>query len=294
MGSVHSMTGYGRAEGSTQAGDLLIEMRTVNHRSLDLHLRGPRELGTVEPRLRDAIRRRISRGRVEVFTTVRHRSPERIHLKIDRDLARKYHDAAFSLAEELDLPTEIGVEFIMKLPDVFYEKEEALDADRFWKEFSPLVKKALDQVCSMRRDEGARLAKDVRTRLKKLETSARTVRRRRKTAVQSYSTLLHERLDELVKDLDLDPVRMAQEVALLVEKSDISEELVRVESHLKQFRSELSADGAVGRQLDFLCQELIREVNTMGSKSTDMEITRRVLAMKGEIEKIREQVQNIE
>jgi len=288
------MTGYGRAEGSTQAGDLVIEIRTVNHRSLDLHLRGPREMGAVEPRLRDAIRRRVSRGRVEVYTTVRHRSPERVQLKIDADLARKYRDAALSLAEDLDLPTEITVDFIMRLPEVFYEREEALDADRFWKEFSPLLQAALDQVVSMRREEGARLVKDVRSRLKKLETAARAVGRRRKTAVKNYHDLLHERLNELVKDLDLDPIRMAQEAALLAEKSDINEELVRVESHLKQFRAELSSAGSIGRQLDFLCQEFIREVNTMGSKSTDMEITRRVLAMKGEIEKIREQAQNIE
>jgi len=288
------MTGYGRAEGPTQAGDLVVEVRSVNHRSIDLNIRGPRELGAVDPRIRGAIRERISRGRVEVFINVRHRSPERVRLLVDRDLARRYRDSAIALAEELDLPTEITVEFIMRLPDVTYEQEEELNIERFWKEFSPLLDGALDQVTAMRRKEGVSLGKDVRARLKKLETAARGVGRRRKTATRAYAELLQSRLDELAKDLALDPARMAQEVALLVERSDISEELVRVESHLGQFRAELSSDGSVGRQLDFLCQELIREVNTMGSKSTDMEITRRVLEMKGEIEKIREQVQNIE
>jgi len=272
----------------------VVEVRSVNHRSIDLNIRGPRELGAVDPRIRGAIRERISRGRVEVFINVRHRSPERVRLLVDRDLARRYRDSAIALAEELDLPTEITVEFIMRLPDVTYEQEEELNIERFWKEFSPLLDGALDQVTAMRWKEGVSLGKDVRARLKKLETAARGVGRRRKTATRAYAELLQSRLDELAKDLALDPARMAQEVALLVERSDISEELVRVESHLGQFRAELSSDGSVGRQLDFLCQELIREVNTMGSKSTDMEITRRVLEMKGEIEKIREQVQNIE
>ena len=293
MPASYSMTGYGRAEGSTEAGDLVVEIRSVNHRSLDLTIRGPREIGVVEPRIRAAIREKLLRGRVEVFANVRHRAPERVQLKVDMDLARKYRDAALALAEDLDLSGDVSIDFLLRLPDVLYERERELNAERFWKELSPLLNRALDQVVGMRRQEGNSLVKDLRARLKKIDGSVRTIARRRDTATQAYQRTLKSRLQELLADVSLDPVRFEQEVALLVEKSDISEELVRVQSHLKQFRSELSAGKSMGRQLDFLCQELLRETNTMGSKATDIEITRCVLAIKAEIEKIREQVQNL-
>jgi len=294
MAGILSMTGYGRGEGTTTAGDLVVEIRSVNHRSLDLSLRGPRELGIVEPRVRALIRERLSRGRVEVYINVRHRSPERIRLNVDVELARKYRDAALTLAEELDLSGDVTVDFLIRLPDVLYEYEEELKADLFWKDFAPLVKRALDQVVAMRRKEGESLARDIRRRLKTLETNVRAATRRRKTAARAYHEALEVRLRDLLSEVSLDPVRFEQEVAILVEKSDISEELVRVDSHVRQFRAELGGGRSVGRQLDFLCQELLREVNTMGSKSTDIEITRSVLTMKAEIEKIREQAQNIE
>jgi len=294
MAVVQSMTGYGRAEGMTEAGDLVVEIRSVNHRSLDLNFRAPRELAVVEPRIRGAIRKRFSRGRVDIYVNVRHRSPERVMLRVDIDLARKYRDAALGLAEELDLAGDVTVDFLMRLPDVLYEREEELDVEHFWRQFSPLLERAIDQAVKMRRGEGQSLVRDVRRRLKTLDSAARTIARRRKSAARAYHETLEARLGELLSEVHLDPVRFEQEVALLVEKSDISEELVRVESHLRQFRSELASAGSVGRQLDFLCQELLREVNTMGSKTSDIEITRCVLSMKGEIEKVREQVQNLE
>lgn len=293
MAANSSMTGYGRAEGSTEAGDLVVEIRSVNHRSLDINLRVPRELGAVEPGVRGLVRERLGRGRVEIFVNVRHRSPERIDLCVDMELARKYRDASLALAEELDLPGEVSIDLLMRLPDVLYEHEEQLNAERFWKQFVPLLDQALDQVVAMRREEGEQLVKDVRRRLRTLESSARSIARRRKSALQAHQQGLKSRVEEILEGFKLDPIRFEQEVAFLVEKSDISEELVRVQSHLKQFRSELSGSNSVGRQLDFLCQELIREVNTMGSKTTDIEITRSVLSMKAEIEKIREQVQNL-
>lgn len=293
MAATYSMTGYGRAEGPTQAGDLVIEVRSVNHRSLDLNLRSPREMGLVEPQIRAAVRERLGRGRVDIFVNVKHRAPERVHLKVDMEVARKYRDAAVTLADELELPGEVSVDFLLRLPDVLYEEEEELDAERFWKQLSPLLDGALDRVVAMRREEGSSLARDIRRRLKILESAARSIAGRRRTATEAYRRSLESRLQELLANAALDPVRFEQEVAVLVEKSDISEELVRVQSHLKQFRSELSAGTSVGRQLDFLCQELIREVNTIGSKASDIEITRSVLSMKAEIEKIREQVQNL-
>jgi uncharacterized protein (TIGR00255 family) len=293
MAVKYSMTGYGRAEGATEAGDLVVEIRAVNHRSLDLNIRGPREIGVVEPRVRATVRERLLRGRVEVFANVRHRSPERVQLKVDMVLARKYRDAALALAEELELPGDVSVDFLLRLPDVLYEEETELNATRFWKDFSPLLNRALDQVVAMRREEGAALVKDIRKRLRKLDSFARVIGRRRKAAAQAYRRTLETRLNDLLADADLDSGRLEQEVAFLLEKSDISEELVRVESHLKQFRLELSGDKSIGRPLDFLCQELIREVNTMGSKANDIQITRSVLSMKAETEKIREQVQNL-
>lgn len=293
MAAIHSMTGYGRAEASTDVGDLVIEVRSVNHRSLDLNVRGPREFGLVEPRIRAAVREKLYRGRVDVFANLKHRGPERVRLKVDMELARKYRDAALALAEELDVPGDITVDFLVRLPDVLYQEEEALDADSLWAELSPLLDRALDRVVAMRREEGDSLARDVRRRLRTLRSAARSIARRCKTAAQAHREVLESRLQDLLGDVSLDSVRLEQEVALLVEKSDISEELARVESHLKQFRAELSEGKTVGRQLDFLCQEMIREVNTMGSKAADIEISRCVLLMKGEIEKIREQVQNL-
>jgi uncharacterized protein (TIGR00255 family) len=208
-------------------------------------------------------------------------------------LARRYKNLADTLTKELKLSGEISVKDLLSLPDVLRQEEARVDEDRCWEEVSSLLDRALKSVLRMRVQEGRRLIKDVRELLSEIGADVKSVRKMGKEEIVKWRDTLKSRIEELTGNKSLDPGRLEQEVAFVVSRSDIQEEIVRLESHLDQFRKGLSEGGSIGRQFDFLCQEMNREVNTIGSKALSIEITNRVIKMKGDIEKIREQVQNL-
>ena len=293
MTAIHSMTGYGRAHGRTSLGELEIEMRSVNHKSFDLNLRSGRAFSAVEPRIRERIRETLERGRVDAFFNLRGPTGQTRRVEVDRLLARRYKDLADAVTRDLKLSGALSVDTLLSLPDVIYQEEVRVEEDRCWKEVSSLLDRALKAVVRMRAQEGRKLVKDVRTVLGEIGGEVKSVRKLGEEEIVKWRETLKSRVEEIAGNKTLDPGRLEQEVAFVVSRSDIQEELIRLESHLDQFRKGLSEGGCIGRQFDFLCQEMNREVNTMGSKALSIEITNRVIKMKGDIEKIREQIQNL-
>jgi uncharacterized protein (TIGR00255 family) len=279
------MTGHGRGSAETNGRRVTVEVRAVNHRFLDLKLRVPVDADT-ERRAGEAIRRRIERGAVTV--SLREEGSATRTVKLDLPLARGVHAALADLARELGLAAPIPLELVAAQPGVLALGEPA-DGDAL---FLAALDAALEALVAMRRAEGEALARDLSARLERLETLAREIGRLAAGAPSVLAARLRERLDRL--GADVPPERLAAEAALLADRADVTEEIVRLDSHLRQARGLVASEAPIGRKLDFLVQELGREINTVGSKSPSAEISRCVLDAKAELEKIREQVQNVE
>ena len=279
------MTGHGRGSAETNGRRVTVEVRAVNHRFLDLKLRVPVDADT-ERRAGEAIRRRIERGAVTV--SLREEGSATRTVKLDLPLARGVHAALADLARELGLAAPIPLELVAAQPGVLALGEPA-DGDAL---FLAALDAALEALVAMRRAEGEALARDLSARLERLETLAREIGRLAAGAPSVLAARLRERLDRL--GADVPPERLAAEAALLDDRADVTEEIVRLDSHLRQARGLVASEAPIGRKLDFLVQELGREINTVGSKSPSAEISRCVLDAKAELEKIREQVQNVE
>ncbi|MFN3285844.1 MAG: YicC/YloC family endoribonuclease [bacterium] len=292
------MTGYGAAEPSADGGRWWVEVRSTNHRFLEVVVRLPRELGALEDRVRAAVAERVRRGRVEVL--VREDSGLRPReAVVDTALARRYADALERLRRELGLAEPVTLGALLALPEVVRLEEARPDPEATWEALQPVLRRALDRLVDMRAAEGGRLAADLRERLGRLERWVERVAQRAEELPQAYAQRLRQRVAELLRSLDVgqtpDEARLALEVAAFAERCDVREELVRLRSHLQEARALLEgSDGSVGRKLEFLLQEMQREVNTVGSKAADLEVTRAVVEMKSELEAIREQVQNVE
>ncbi len=295
---VRSMTGYGAAEPSADGGRWWVEVRSTNHRFLEVVVRLPRELGALEDRVRAAVAERVRRGRVEVL--VREDSGLRPReAVVDTALARRYADALERLRRELGLAEPVTLGALLALPEVVRLEETRPDPEATWETLQPVLRRALDRLVDMRAAEGGRLAADLRERLSRLEGWVERVARRAEELPRAYAQRLRQRVAELLRSLDVDQTpdeaRLALEVAAFADRCDVREELVRLRSHLQEARALLEgSDGSVGRKLEFLLQEMQREVNTVGSKAADLEVTRAVVEMKSELEAIREQVQNVE
>lgn len=289
-----SMTGYGRASGSTGLGEMQVELRSVNGKHLDLKVRSPRFLFPLEPLLQKEIRERVSRGRVECSLRLGAGGSEGGQLRVDEELAEAYLAVTHRLKAKFDLQGSASVDFLLQLPGVVTLEEPEVEPGALWEEIRPIVERAWEAFNAMRRREGEQLEREFRARLAALRELAARVDERRQEASQLFRARISERLKELSQDLSLDEARLAQEVALLAERTDITEEVVRLRSHLEQFEAALGEDKPVGRQLDFLLQEMFREANTIGSKTDMLAITRLVLEIKTEIDRLREQVQNVE
>jgi len=289
------MTGYGRAEVQTSAGRFTIEMRSVNHRFAEVLVRLPRDLAPLEDRVRAAVQGRVQRGRVEVTIMREDRISRGKTVRPDHELAAAYTQALRELAAGLGIPDGLTLGQVTAFPDVIRVEESKEDLDLLWSALGPAVDAAAADLVRMRESEGRRLAEDLELRLDRLDEFAVLVADRSRASVGDYAARLRERIAALLGDLPVDEGRIAAEVAIFAERSDVSEEVTRLRSHVAQFRADLrAADGAVGRRLEFVLQEMGREVNTMGAKANDLEITRAVIAMKGELESMREQIQNVE
>jgi uncharacterized protein (TIGR00255 family) len=291
---LRSMTGFGAAEATAPAGRYVAEARSVNHRFLEVLIRLPRDLAPLEDRVRGLVQGRILRGRAEIVIIRENYGKRARTVKVDVDLAKTFVTALYDLKQALELPGSADLAMVAGLPDMIKIEEQKEDLEESWAPIAEAVTRAVDRLVAMRETEGARLARDVAQRLDRLQERAAEVEARAPRVVQEYAARLSRRITELVGAVPVDEGRMATEVAMFAERADIAEELTRFRSHLVQMRETLEGNGAVGRTLEFIVQELGREANTMGSKANDLEISRAVIAIKGELESLREQIQNVE
>lgn len=291
---MNSMTGYGRGEAARGGAKFTVEISTVNRKQAELSLYLPRELDALESRARDEINAKVSRGRIAARVQWTAKSGDRAQVEIDRNLAKEYAREYRKLATDLKLGGEVSLDTILRAPGVLQTSEEELDVESLWTPLRTAVRAALKELLAMRAREGSNLKKDLKKRIDALQKSVKAVKRQAPKTMRRHREALLDRLNQSGLDLKLDDERVLKEVAMFADRIDISEELTRLESHFGQFTDYAKAKGPVGRTLDFLSQEMNREVNTIGSKANDPVISRVVVAMKSELEKFREQVQNVE
>jgi len=291
---IRSMTGYGRREAASPYGSVVVEARSVNHRFCEIVIRLPRPLGFLEEDLKRLVQGRCARGRIELVVSLSREIEGRRRLSLDRSLAKQYHHLLRELQKTLRLPGAVDVALLAGLRDLVSVVEEPADPRPLKGLVGRLAKGAIADLDAMRRREGAALERDVRRRLETVGGEARLIGERTPLAAREAFERMKARVQALLAPDVPDHARLTQELALYAERGDVSEELTRLESHVSQFAAALKGREPVGRTLDFLLQEMGREVNTIGSKANDAEIAGRVVRLKGELEKIREQVQNIE
>jgi uncharacterized protein (TIGR00255 family) len=289
-----SMTGFGAGELTTAAGRYIVEIRSLNHRFLEAVIRLPRDLVPLEDRIRALVQARILRGRVEVAIMRENYGKRARAARVDIDLAKTFVSALNDLKQALELSGTPDLSMLVGLPDVVKIEEPKEDLETSWAAIAQGVGQALDRLVAMRETEGARLARDLDLRITRLGQRMDEIERRAPAVVKEYAARLTRRVEELVGAVPVDEGRLAAEVAIFAERSDIAEEITRFRSHLAQIRQTLAGNGALGRTLEFIVQELGREANTIGSKANDLEIARAVIAIKGELESLREQIQNVE
>jgi uncharacterized protein (TIGR00255 family) len=288
------MTGYGRGEVDHGGLKLGVELNSVNRKQSDIVANLPRDLTELEPRIRQAINEKISRGRMNVLVTLQDSANGARDLALDTGLARSYHEAMLTLQKELSAPGEITIGTILQAPGVMRSPEHRIDAAQAWPVLEQALATALAELIKMREREGKHLAKDLIHRLKVLRQEIKEIRGLYPDVVKKYRTALLERIEKAGLNLPVDDERLLKEIAFFADRSDISEELTRLESHLAQFAHHLRKNEPVGRTLEFITQEIFRELNTLGAKSNDAAISQHVVACKSELEKIREQIQNLE
>ncbi|MDI7260810.1 MAG: YicC/YloC family endoribonuclease [Thermodesulfobacteriota bacterium] len=289
-----SMTGFGRGEGESTLGRVLVESRSVNHRYCDINIKLPKRLTPFENRIKEIIRSQISRGRIDLSLKLDTFGEERVQLQVDSNLAEQYFQALLSLKERFHLQGEITLELLTGAKDLISAKEEPGDIEPYWEEIVPVLKQSLKEMDEMKRMEGESLSRDLLRRLERITKQLEEIKGQFPSRLEAYRNRLRERFHSLLEGVEVDPYRFQQEIALLAERADITEEMVRAESHLSQFAFLFKGEEPVGRKMDFLLQEIHREVNTVSAKANDAEISQKVVEIKSELEKIREQVQNIE
>ncbi len=289
-----SMTGYGRGECSLRGFKVTVEVSSVNRKQTEISVNLPREWEVLEAQLRDEINRRVARGRLTVRVSV-HTAEGAAHSRINASLARLYAKDLRALAKSLHLAEGITLDLLARAPGVLQPAEDITPAEELWPAISKALRAALDILLKMREREGTCLAKDLVTRASRLRAGVRRVRRLAPGSVERYRTQLLARIKAAgLEATTLEDERLLKEVVFFADRSDISEELTRLESHFQQFDDCVKSKEPVGRTLDFLAQEMNREVNTLGAKSNDSAISREVVLLKAELEKFREQVQNVE
>jgi len=289
-----SMTGYGRAESSKGALEFSVEIRSGNNRFREIILRLPQSLQPSEDRIRSMVSSRIRRGRIEVSIQIKDNGDKGLNLELNRPLVRAYATIFNELNEELGCKQPIDLSFFSQLKDTIIVKQDSVDLERIWPDLKDVLDKALLSLETMRMDEGKALEEDFLLRLNRIKGDIEEIRNRAKVTVEEYRDKLIQKINKLIEGIDIAEDRLMQEVALMADRSDITEELIRVESHLDQFRSYMNQDDVIGRRLDFLLQEINREVNTMASKAADSFVSQLVVDIKAELERLREQIQNVE
>lgn len=291
---MRSMTGYGRGQSVHDGAKFSVELNSVNRKQSDVVVTLPRELAELEPRVRDVINAEVSRGRLNVAIAAHRNVAAGAAAAIDRQLARIYYKSMQDLQKELGVVGDVTIETILRAPGVLRSTGEDLPVDEAWPHIERALKEALGDLVKMREHEGKHLAKDLIKRLKIVRTSVRKIRQLQPGVLKRYRGLLQDRIQRAGLEVALDDDRLVKEVIFFADKSDITEELTRLESHFAQFAHHLRKQEPVGRTLEFMSQEIGREFNTLGAKANDAEISQLVVTCKSEMEKIREQIQNIE
>ena len=291
---VLSMTGYGRAGALLHGRDIKVELRSVNARFFEYSSRLPRSCAFLEDKLKKLVAAKVSRGKVELSLSIQTVTAADTVVSVNWSLAQGYRAALDSLIEKMELKNDVTAGMIARFPEVLTQTAASTNEDELWQDVQSVALQAVDAFVAMRAAEGEKLKADVAGRLDTIEELVAKIEQGSAGRVQAYSDRLYARLQELLGDRSIDESRLVTEAALFADKTAIDEETVRLHSHVAQYREILTLDEPVGRKLDFLTQELNRESNTIGSKCQDVAITRLVVELKSEIEKIREQIQNIE
>ena len=291
---IRSMTGYGRGEAVLHDRTITVELRAVNNRYLDCSVKIPRLYVFAEETIKSAVQKRVARGKMDVFVSIDATAADKVAVTLNRPVADGYYTALTQMRDAYGLRDDISVSLLSRFPDVFLVEKEQGDADVIAGDIAQVLSMALDDFNAMREREGEKLAQDVRSKAANIEALLAKVEERSPASVTEYREKLRTRMEEVLANTQIDEARILTEAALFADKVAVDEETVRLHSHLSQLEDMLCQGGPIGRKLDFLIQEFNREANTIGSKCSDVEMSRLVVDIKGEIEKIREQVQNIE
>ncbi len=289
-----SMTGYGRGEAELAGLQAAVEIRSVNHRFCEVAVRIPRSFIPLEERIKEQVQSQVARGHLDIFVTLVDRRDKKRNVKLDKELVVAYHNCLRELAETMQIDFQPDVFRLSQFPGVIVEEEAEEDLERVWVAIRQALTGALQQLVSMRTREGEQLARDFASRRTRIGSIVDEIQERSPGLEEELRLRIRKRLQALMADSGIDEMRLTMEVVLFAERSSITEELVRLHSHLEQLAGMLSSASPVGRKIDFLIQEMNREINTIGAKAADLTISPLVIEAKGELEKMREQIQNIE
>lgn len=290
---IRSMTGFGRGKFENEGREYLVEIKSINHKYCDIGIRLPRSLNGIEYKIRQEVSNYISRGKIDVYIEFRDNSADERSIVFNKELAKVYINQLRELGQESGIDCNLNVIDISKMPDVL-KREDENDEDLIFKEVSIALKEAIDKFLEMKQFEGNKLKSDIENRLDILESKVSEIIEKSTGLVDEYIVKLEERIKEMLRIDVVDETRLAQEVVIYSDKVSIDEEVTRLKSHISQFRNMLKESSPIGKKLDFLTQEINRETNTIGSKTSSLEVTNLVVDLKTEIENIREQIQNIE
>ncbi|RPF56050.1 uncharacterized protein (TIGR00255 family) [Aquisalibacillus elongatus] len=291
---INSMTGFGQSQGKIGNTSISIEVKTVNHRFLDFSFKMPREFLAFEDAMKQKIRQYFNRGRIDVFINISGEEMKHKNIQVNWNTLDQYLQALNEIKEKRDVSGDIELEDILQLEDLFIEDEEVQIDETLQKQILTILEDVLQKVLTMRQDEGKALKQDVLNHVNEVKQLTDQLEQNMDAIQEEYKVKITERIKDHLNDSVQDEARIVQEVAILTDKANIAEEITRLFSHVEQVKETLELHQPIGRKLDFLTQELLRETNTIGSKSNDVQISKIVVALKSEIEKIKEQVQNIE
>lgn len=291
---IRSMTGFGKAEHKYPDGNIVAELKSVNHRFFEISSRIPSTILFLEDKIRAHINTKIKRGKINLSLTIEGNHILEKQIMVNRRLAKKYFIALSQLKSELNISSSVSLDHLVSMPDVITSRTQVADVQKIWPYVKTALDKALNGLVRAREKEGAALRKDMGNRIKTIDAIAGHIKLRAPSVVKAYKENLAAKISQISPGVILDEGRLEQEVTIFAKNCDITEEMTRLKAHIKNFESVLSDQKEAGRQLDFIAQELFREINTTGAKAQDIEISRLVIKAKEEIEKVREQVQNVE
>lgn len=291
---IKSMTGFGRSYGKENGYNISVELKSVNHRFFEFYSRVPRQYAFLEEKLKSFVNSKVARGKIECTLTIENLSDNSVEVQINKPLAKAYANSLKELSAELGLKEDFGSSLISRFPEVLNVTKQEIDEDLVWQSVKTIAENAIDKFISMRETEGEKLKTDLLLKCDHILECVSFVENRSPQTVSEYQERLYQKMKEVLETTSIDEQRILMEAAIYSDKVAVDEETVRLRSHIDQFKTFLNSEEAIGRKMDFLVQEMNRETNTIGSKCSDVEISRKVVDIKADIEKIREQIQNIE